>query len=112
METTKLSLLDKLQAKSKGYVETTETVDVVITSILPTSKEDRVQIVTEKHGNLFAFKNTFSNGVPAIELGKKLSAKITLVEKGEFVNIRSVQYSQEDLGKYGFIATQRLVVQL
>lgn len=105
------SMLDKMQAKLSTFkAKEEQTVNVTIKDIKPTKDSNRVMLVTDK-GNMFAFKNVFAGGVPAM-VTNPFKAEVALRENGEFVNVSRVKYNPEEIGKYNFVATQRLAVAL
>lgn len=107
------NLLEKLQAtqkESKFVAKPEQDIAVTIIDIKPTKNDDRVMIVTKEIGNQFAFRNCFDGGVPVAP--EPFKAVITLRENGEFVNISRVKYNLEAIGKYSFVATNKLTVSL
>lgn len=113
--TVKLSLTERLLAKTKEYdAPEEEVLTVTIRDIKGTKDPKRVMMVTDR-GNMFAFTNTFDGGVP---IGaKEFKADVTLREakdaKGvEHINIVRVKYDLESTGKYSFVATHKLAVTL
>lgn len=109
------NLLNKLKEAQKSYkTPVEETINVVITDIKPTRDDSRVMLVTNV-GNIFAWKNTFAGGIPVID--KPLKAEVTLRENTtsdgkSYTNVSRVKYSLEEMGKYSFVATNKLTVAL
>lgn len=107
-----MSLLKKLQAKQKeSNSANSETISAKIERFSSLKQDDRVLIVTDK-GNFFAFRNAVKQGIPREMPSAGLKASITLVEKGAYINVASVEYSFDDISKRAFVATSGVVVQL
>jgi hypothetical protein len=98
------SLLDKIvESSKKDIVE--ETVPITINKIVGTSNPLRMCMKCVE-GDFFCFVNTFPNGVvPAIN--KPIKAEMVLREKGEYVNVVSVTFDMEQLGKFNLVSTYK-----
>lgn len=97
------NLLTKLRSSAKAQVE--ETVSITINKIVGTNNPNRV-VMKCNEGDFFCFTNVFPQGlVPTIN--KPIKAEMVLREKGEYVNVISVTYNTEDLGKYNLVATYK-----
>lgn len=107
----KPSLLDSYKGKQAGYVApVTEDVAVVINSIFGTRNEDRVGLNTSK-GTFFAWKNSFPKGVVPV-VSSPMKATLTLVQKGEFINVATVSYDIESLTGKGIAIAFGNAIQL
>ena len=101
-----MSLFAKLSEKSKSLsTAVVETAEVVISVIKDTKRSDTVMLVLKDGTTMFAFRNVFQGGIPVEISAEGLKAIISLVEKGEFINIVGISYSLEDLGKRAYLAT-------
>ena len=102
-----MSLLDKYSEKLKVYTQREqETVEVVITNIRGTKDDRRVMIETVGGKTFFAFKNSFPEGVVPM-FSKPINASITLEENGEYINVVSVHFDAEQLGKHNLVASYK-----
>ena len=100
-----MSLLEKYAGQLKDYTSREqETVDVVITNIRGTKDDRRVMLDTNS-GQFFAFKNSFPNGVVPVLPKAGLEASITLEQNGEYINVVSIKYDVESLGKFNAVAS-------
>ena len=97
------NLLEKCTAKATAQVE--ETVAITINKIVGTSNPLRVCMKCVE-GDFFTFLNTFPGGV-APTINKPIKAEMVLREKGEFVNVVSVTFDTEQLGKHNLVATYK-----
>ena len=95
------NLLEKLKSVSKEQVE--ETVSITIKRICGTSNPDRVVLKCEE-GDFFCFKQVFADNIVP-NINKPIKAEMLLREKGEYVNVVSVTYDVEQLGKYNLVAS-------
>ena len=99
-------LLKRLQAsleKANGHGAAEETVPVTINKIVGTSNPLRVCIKCDE-GDFFSFVSAFPGGkIPTIS--KPIKSELLLREKGEYVNVISVTYDTEQLGKFGLVAS-------
>lgn len=108
------TLLEKFQKSQKEYTaKESESHTFTVTDIRSTKNADRVMVkVKEMDNALFCFRNTFTKGVPVEIPSNGLTCTITFTENGEYINVTNVDYRLEDIGKYGFVATQNLAVAL
>ena len=96
------TLLKKLQDSNKAKVAE-ESAKVVINKISSTSNPEKVILKCDE-GDFFVFASAFPNKkIPIIS--QPIKAELLLREKGEYVNVTSVSFETEQLGKYNLAAT-------
>ena len=96
------TLLKKLQDSNKAKVAE-ESAKVVINKISSTSNPEKVILKCDE-GDFFVFASAFPNKkIPVIS--QPIKAELLLREKGEYVNVTSVSFETEQLGKYNLAAT-------
>ena len=96
------TLLKKLQDSNKAKVAE-ESAKVVINKISSTSNPEKVILKCDE-GDFFVFASAFPNKkIPVIS--QPIKAELLLREKGEYVNVISVSFETEQLGKYNLVAT-------
>ena len=112
-----MSLLKKLQeqqAKSTFKARPEETQQARVISIHPLKDTSRVLVKTDKLGDLFVYKSAFNKGVPT---SGGFDATLVLQENlgkddKEYINVKSIDYSYDDLSARDFVATTGSVVAL
>ena len=106
-----MSLLDKLQAQVKGSTANVEIIPVEIKAVIAYKDNGKLILDTDK-GRFFTFKDAIRGISNPDALPQKFKAEITLVEKGDYVNVTAVNIDLESLGKYNFVASAGITVNL
>jgi hypothetical protein len=106
-----MSLLDKLQGQIKGSTANIETVPVEVRAVVGYKDPKKLMITTDK-GTFFVFKDSIRGISNPDALPQKFKAELTLVEKGEYVNVTAMNIELESLGKYNFVASAGISVNL
>jgi len=96
------SLFEKMQARNTKEPAKEETVNVTINRIVGTSNPLKVVMKCDV-GDIFTYVSAFPNG-KAPMIAKPIKAEVLLREKGEYVNVISITYDSEQLGKYNLVA--------
>jgi hypothetical protein len=106
-----MSLLDKFQSQVKESNTNVEIIAVNVTAVITYKDTDKLILDTDK-GRFFVFKNSINGIENPLALPQRFKANITLVEKGEYVNVTAVNIELDSLGKYNFVAAAKIAVQL
>ena len=106
-----MSLLDKFQSQVKESNTNVEIIPVNVTAVITYKDTDKLILDTDK-GRFFVFKNSINGIENPLALPQRFKANITLVEKGEYVNVTAVNIELDSLGKYNFVAAAKIAVQL
>ena len=106
-----MSLLNSYLSKVKESASVAESISVQVTNVLGFKDPKKLILDTDK-GRFFVWKDSIK-GIKNLDcLPKKFKAEISLIQKGEYVNINSVTVDLESLGKYNFVAGVGLAVAL
>ena len=104
-------LLQQYLSKVTESTAIVENISVTVSNVLPLKDERKVILDTDK-GRFFVWKDSIK-GIKNIDcLPKKFKAEISLIQKGEYINVNSVSVDLESLGKYNFVAGVGLAVAL
>ena len=106
-----MSLLNKLQGQIKGSNANTQVIPVEVRAVIGFKDPKKLMLETDK-GTFFVFKDSLRGITNTDALPQKFKAEITLVEKGEYVNVSAVNIDLESLGKYNFVASAGISVNL
>ncbi len=106
-----MNLLEKYQANVKNVENNIASLEINVTNVSRFKDERKLIIDTDK-GRFFPWKSAFRNIANLDSLPNKFKATITLIEKGEYVNISEIFVDLESLGKFNFVATNKLAVAL
>ena len=106
-----MSLLDKLQGQIKGSTANVEIIPVEVKAVIGFKDPKKIMLETDK-GTFFVFQDSLRGISNTDALPEKFKAELTLVEKGEYVNVTAVNVDLESLGKYNFVASAGISVNL
>jgi len=104
-------LLGQYLSNVKESTAIAENFSVNVTNVLPLKDERKVILDTDK-GRFFVWKDSIK-GIKNLDiLPKKFKADISLIQKGEYINVNSVSIDLQSLGSYNLVACMNLPVSL
>jgi hypothetical protein len=104
-------LLQQYLSKVTESTAIVENISVTVSNVLPL-KDDRKVILDTDKGRFFVWKDSIK-GIEKIDcLPKKFKADISLIQKGEYINVNMVTVDLESLSKVNLVASLRLPVAL
>lgn len=106
-----MSLLEKYAEGIKESTSVVETLNIKVKRVIPFKDVRKLRVDTDK-GTFFVWKDTIRGIADVMSLPHSFEAELTLTQKGEYVNVTELKPNLESLGKYNFVATNKLAVAL